>query len=508
MKQQVNKEQLEKIVRAMREKGASLRQIARTLSMHRSTVRKLLGEEKPEQTTQKKASSKLDAFAGRIEELSRKEELTQRKIFRILRKEGYRGGKTILSDRIRELRGSRRTRKAFARYEPAPGLEAQCDWSPYRVKIDGKMTKIHIFSMILSYSRYQYMEAYLDEKQDTLFAGHVEAFEQFQGVPAVILYDNQSPVVTGRLPSGMALLHSRFEGFAGHYGFEPKICLPGDKERKGRVERPFGYFETNFLPLQQFSSLKDLRRKLRFWLDGEEGEPTGNYRVHGTTRRRPVDMWYEEERELLIPLPPTHFLPTRVEQRLVGKDCLISVLGNSFTVPPAYVGRHVTVLTSPKAIKVYNPNGELIAAHEIPAGKGGMVIDPAHYAQIRRCRRYVPARGLDGFFLESFPKRKAFLEGLKKRMKSICPIHLQNLRALMEHFTLRQVDGALKLATSHGIFTVTYVEEILKRRYPGQIGSRRFDEHPQKPKGLGLGPVDPGDPEGYKDIFGKDEEAK
>lgn len=509
MKQPLKREQLRKVARAMRAKGTSVRRIARTLGMHRSTIRKLLEEESqplcPANQSQK-PPSKLDPFADRIEELSHDETLTHRKIFRVLRKEGYAGGKTILSDRIRSVRGSRRSRKAFARYEPAPGLEAQCDWSPYRVKIDGKSTKIHLFSMILSYSRYQYMEAYLDEKQDTLFAGHVEAFEYFQGVSSVILYDNQSPVTTGRLPSGMALLHSRFEGFAGHYGFDPKICLPGDKERKGRVERPFGYFETNFLPLRSFGSLKDLRRQIQAWLDGEEDEPTGNYRVHGTTRRRPVDMWYEEERELLIPLPPTHFMPTRVEQRLVGKDCLISVLGNSFTVPPAYVGRHVTVLTSPKAIKVYNQNGELIAAHEIPAGKGAMVIDPAHYAQIKRCRQYVPATRLDDFFLSAFPQHKPFLEGLKKRMKSICPIHLQNLRALLEHFTIQQVNQALELATGHGIFTVTYIEEILKRRYPGQIGLRRFDEDAQKPKGLKLGPVDPGDSDAYDDIFGIEDE--
>jgi hypothetical protein len=386
-------------------------------------------------------------------------------------------------------------------------MEAQCDWSPYRIKIDGRPTKIHIFSMVLSYSRYVYMEAFCDEKQDTLFAGHVEAFESFQGIPSCILYDNQSPVVTGRLPSGMALLHSRFEAFAAHYGFRPKICLPGDPARKGRVERLFGYFQTNFLPLRQFSSLKDLRRQLRAWLDGEEDEPTGNYRVHGTTRRRPVDMWYEQERELLIPLPPAHFLPTRVEQRLVTKDCLISVLGNSFTVPPAYVGRHVTVLTSPKAIKVYNPNGEPIASHDIPAGKGHMVIDPAHYAQIKRCRQYVPADQLDGFFLAAFPQHEPFLKGLKEHMKSICPIHLQHIRGLLENFTLKQVDQAIERATRHGIFTVTYLEDILKRHHPGQVGLRRFDEHAQNPKGLKLGPVDPGDSQRYDDIFDGDEQT-
>jgi transposase len=510
MKIPLNKEQLAKVAQAMRQKGGSLRHIARTLGLHRSTIAKLLEKsnqpESSPEAKQRTSPSKLDPFAKRIEELSEKDKLTCRKIFQTLCQEGYTGGRTILADRVRSLRGSRGMRKAFARYEPAPGIEGQCDWSPYTVKIDTRPVKIHLFSLILSYSRHQYMEAFTDEKQDTLFAGHVEAFESFQGVPSVILYDNQSPVVSGRLPSGLALLHSRFEAFASHYGFQPKICLPGDPERKGRVERPFGYFETNFLPLRQFSTFKDLRRQLQAWLNGEENQPTGNFRIHSTTRRRPVDMWQQEERELLIPLPPTHFLPTRVEQRLVGKDCLICVHGNSFTVPPAYVGRQVTVLTSPKAIKVYNPNGELIAEHEIPAGKGVMVIDQSHYAQIKRCRQYVPSDQLEVFFLSAFPHHKPFLEGLKIRMKSICPIHLQNLRSLLDHFTLQQVNEALEMATGHGIFTVTYIEEILSRRYPDQTGLRRFDENSQKPKGLNLGPVDPGDSQGYDDIFRTNEQ--
>lgn len=509
MKPPPNQEALRKIAQAMRQKGVSVRQIARTLGKHRSTIKKLLrppNQPPPSPTPAARPPSKLDPFAKRIEELSSNDQLTHRKIFGILRQEGYTGGITILSERIRSLRGSRKTRKAFARYEPAPGLEAQCDWSPYRIQIDGRPIKIHLFSMILSYSRYQYLEAFGDEKQDTLFAGHLEAFEMFEGLPACILYDNQSPVVTGRLASGLALLHSRFEAFAAHYGFRPKICLPGDKERKGRVERPFYYFETNFLPLRQFSSLKDVRHQIRAWLDGEADPPTGNYRIHGTTRRRPVDMWYQEERQLLIPLPATHFMPTRIEQRLVAKDCLISVLGNSFTVPPAYVGRQVTVLTSPKAIKVYNPNGQVIASHDIPAGKGNMVIDPAHYAQIKRCRQYIPADQSEAFFRVTFPHHEPFLDGLKKRMKSICHIHLQHLRGLLEHFTLQQVNQALELATQHGLFTVTYLEELLKRRYPGQIALRRFDEEAQKPRGLKLGPVDPGDSKAYDNIFDDDDE--
>jgi transposase len=507
MNEQVNPETLKPIILAMRQKNRSVRQIARTLGLHRATVQRLLNTTTAttkEPTAKPSAPSKLDPFSKRIEELSQKEDLTIRAIYRALRQEGYAGGRTILCDRVRELRGSRRMRQAFARYEPAPGLEAQMDWSPYTVKIDARATKIHLFSMILSYSRFQYMEVFDDEKQDTLFQGHIEAFEAFEGVPSVILYDNQAQVVTGRLPSGLPMLHPRFDAFARHYGFQPKICLPGNPERKGRVERPFGYFETNFLPLRAFSSLKDIRQQLRSWLDGDDAEPSGNFRVHGTTRRRPVDMWSEEERSLLIPEPKTVFMPTRTEVRLVGKDCLVSVLGNSFTVPPLYVGREVTVLISPKAIKVFNAKGEAIAEHETPSGKGHMVIDPAHYAQIKRTHNYTPLAQLDSFFLATFPNALPFLEGLKRHLKSIDHIHLKHLRAMLEYFTREQIAEAIAEATTHGIFTVTYVEELLRRRYPSQTGARRFDERREKPKGLNLGHVDSGNPDTYNDIFNSD----
>jgi len=502
-------ETLRSIVQSLRQKGRSIRQIARTLGIHRATVKKLLDPPAPTPSAppSPSAGSKLDPFLKRIEQLCQKQEdVPTRSIFRQLCQEGYTGGLTILSEKLRALRGSRRARQAFARYEPAPGLEAQMDWSPYTIRLDGRSTKIHLFSLILSYSRYQYLEAFEDEKQDTLFQGHVEAFQSFEGIPATILYDNQSPVVTGRLPSGVPLLHPRFEAFARHYGFQPKICLPGNPERKGRVERPFGYFETSFLPLRSFSSLKDLRFQIRAWLDGEGPQPTGNFRLHRTTQRRPVDMWAQEERLLLIALPPTPFLPTRVETRLVGKDCLISVLGNAFTVPPDYVGREVTVLLSPKGFKVLSNRGDVIAAHEFPGGKGRLVIDPAHYAQIKRVARSLPASQLESFFLAAFPARRPFLDGLKRHLKSIDHIHLQHLRRLLEQFTARQVNEALALATRHGIFTVTYIEEILKRRFPSQTGLRRFDERGEKPQGLNLGPVDPGDPDVYRDLFNPDDD--
>ena len=38
----------------------------------------------------------------------------------------------------------------------------------------------------------------------------------------------------------------QFIDFASHYGFMPKLCLPGRKETKGKIERPFSYTDYSF----------------------------------------------------------------------------------------------------------------------------------------------------------------------------------------------------------------------------------------------------------------------
>ncbi len=496
-----DREALKTIAQRMRGEGKPLRHIARALGIHRRTLKRLLGQQAPKKSAAPPpAPSKLDPFRKRIEELSKIPKMTNRGIYTVIRREGFTGGQTILGDLLRKLRGTTMTRKAFIRYEPPPGAEGQSDWSPYRVSIAGTKTKIHVFSMLLSYSRYQYLEAFLDEKQDTLFQGHVEAFRAFDGCPAEIVYDNQTPVIACRIKENV-ILHPRFEKFAAHYGFRPRICIPYDKERKGRVERPFGYLDTSFFPGREFSSLEDLRAQLRHWLS-DETAATGNCRIHGTTRKRPVDLW-REERDLLIRLPEVDFLPTRIEERLVAKDCLISVMGNSYTVPPAYVGKTVTVIISPRGVTVANARGEKIAAHDIPEGKGKMVIDEAHYDEIRRSRKKLSAGQLEDHFAAMFPRNDRFLVGLKERVKGIYPVHLKHLQRLCDHFTADQMAWALEEAASHGIFTSAYVEELLSRRYPSQVGLRRFDETMEKPRGLRLGHLEIGTTDGFDDIFGK-----
>ena len=102
------------------------------------------------------------------------------------------------------------------------------------------------------------------------------------------------------------------------YGFicnEIQICRPGDCTRKGKVERPFDFFEKAFLPGRTFHSMEDLNDQIQRWLDGVDFPEEGNHRVHGTTGEVPYERW-REEKEYLYELPATDHLPRQVEVRM------------------------------------------------------------------------------------------------------------------------------------------------------------------------------------------------
>ncbi len=508
------REEIRQQVQKLFAAGRKIRWIARHLKISRNSVREIVGSEKeasPE-TVAAKTPSRLERFKGAVEEMLRQEEtarqknprikpLTTRLIFKEISKLGYQGGRTILDDYIRQRRGpSRRSRKPWRRFETAVAEEAQQDWSPYRVIIGGKEVVIQVFSIILCWSRYQFFTAYLDQKLHTLLYGHVAAFKFFQGVPWSIAYDRQATITPCEV-AGKPLINDTFKEFSAHYGFSITLCAPGHKERKGKIEKPFLHFERDFLPRRTFSSLEDLNRQILAWLNGEEFPDDGNRRRHKTTGEVPFERWLEEKK-YLFELPQTDYLPRRVETRVVNHDCTVSVRGCLYTVPARLVEegcREVWVAIGPEDLLIYDREGKLVAQHRIHEGPGKLVIDEAHYEEIRRRERPAVTRPeLERQFLARFPGSEAFLESLKATLRSIAPIHLRELLALSRRYRASEFEAALKEALAHGTATAGYVRALLGRKHPtAHLGNL----YRQPPRGLSLGPIDPGNTAGYEGIF-------
>jgi transposase len=474
-------EEHEELHRLQRE-HIPIRAMARRLGRDVKTIRRALG--RPPQALPPAKLAPYHALAKERFEAG----LRSPRILRELRERGYTGGATILKDYLRTLGPRRPPRQAFRRFETGPGLEAQSDWSPYRVTIAARETVVHAFSMVLCFSRRLFVAFFRDERLETLLWAHRAAFRDHRGVCRRIAYDNQTAIPLGRV-GGRPRWHPTFLAFARHYGFEPAVGRPGHKERRGKVERPFGYLEEDFLRGRTFASWDDLRAQVRQWLD-----TVANVRIHGTTRRR-VDEAYAEEQPCLIALPAVTYPAERRETRTVQKDGAVPIDGSYYPAPGQPHGQHVSVHVDPVRGQIFAAAGGLVATHPVPDQPTRLPTAPVPPG---RSEPGLARPAQEARFLAQFPEAAAFLDGLKHRMTTLTPIHLQALGGLAALSGEASMREALAVATAYRNFNARAVERILQRAHPTVVPEPAVPTMAPRPEALGaLDDVDPGSPQDY-----------
>src|SRR5690606_41029537 len=124
--------------------------------------------------------------------------------------------------------------------------------------------------------------------------------------------------------------------FADHHGFVLRNCRPYRARTKGKVENGIRYLRQNFWPrVRQFTSLDDLNRQVRHWLD-----TVANVRVHGTTHQVPRLRLPEEG------LKPINQTPSAVvdrHARTVSSGGMLSCENTRYSVPSHCIGQIVHI---------------------------------------------------------------------------------------------------------------------------------------------------------------------
>ncbi len=118
------------MIRELRDRGASISEIARQMGTSRNTVKRHLKLNKPMEYRRKKGKSKLDPVKPIIKMLIDKYNLSAVRILEEIRKWGYDGSMTILKDYCRTIR-KERSIKAVYRFETEPGKQAQVDFGSF-----------------------------------------------------------------------------------------------------------------------------------------------------------------------------------------------------------------------------------------------------------------------------------------------------------------------------------------------------------------------------------------
>ena len=260
------------------------------------------------------------------------------------------------------------------RFETPPGEQAQVDFARFDVEFTGEPGAkriVWLFSMVLGYSRLIWGRFVVHQDLQSVLRCHAAAFEALGGAPREILYDRMKTAVIGEDVDGLVVYNRGLIDLARHFGFQPRACRPYRAKTKGKVERPFRYLREDFFLARSFRDLEDLNAQLRHWLD-----TVANPRTHATTGRV-VNEAFAQERTALRPLPLAPYRAVLKLERRVSHEGMVSVGGNSYSVPDTTRRRALEVHCLVDEIQLFE-DGVLIARHAPLHGRGQSRIDPAH----------------------------------------------------------------------------------------------------------------------------------
>jgi len=341
-------------IRALFEQGLSKSAIARELGIDLKTVRKWLRQTWEPQKRERKCA--LDAYESFLRARAPEVGYNAAVLYRELEPHGYKGSYPALVKYIRPWRVEcREQNAATVRFETEPGRQAQVDWGSTKVWFEADRLTVHLFVMVLGYSRRIFVRGYLNERMSSLLDGHTAAFTHFGGRTETILYDNPRTIVENKdEASGQVVWNRTFKDRMDFYGVEIKLCRYYRAQTKGKVESGVKYVKGNALAGRRFRDLDHLNEWLQEW-----SLTVADERVHGTTHERPSERFRRSEAGAMIPvdLRPTPERE-RLEHRIVPRDTYVVVETNRYPAPIEWVGQQVEVRLLADQIMITNGTGE------------------------------------------------------------------------------------------------------------------------------------------------------
>ena len=159
----------------------------------------------------------------------------------------------------------------------------------------GRHREVWALLVVLTYSRHSFLWPTNGQKLEDVIAGLEAAWEFFGGIPKYLVIDNFPAAV-----AGADALHPRvtrgFLEYSQHRGFITDPARVRHPRDKPRVERSVQYAGERFYKGGDFKYLAHLRSEAVRWCRDVAGT-----RIHGSTHRRPLLVFQDEERHSLLP---------------------------------------------------------------------------------------------------------------------------------------------------------------------------------------------------------------
>lgn len=371
-------------IQRMKEKGFSVRQISRMIRVSRNTIKKYW-DMRPDEyaaalTTVNKLSSLMAYEPTVLHWLESYPCMTAAQVRDWLAERfsldaAERTVRRFVS-RLREQHGITRQMEPLREYEPVDelpmGYQLQLDFGVKSVRnaYNSRYIKLYVVAFCLSCSRYKW-GLFQDKPftSDDLVRALHGCFEYYGGMPKQLVYDQDSIIVVSENNGDIIHTHA-FAAFLEETKLDVLVCRKSDPESKGKIEAVVRFIKGNFMENRLFMSLDIWNQSFEDWLDR-----TGNGRVHDTTKRKPRDMFIEEQVHLrplpgIAPKPPANDM-----ERTVRKDNTILYRSNRYFLPLGTYSKQKKVIIEPDETKlnIFTVTGDKIVTYPLCIEKGRLI---------------------------------------------------------------------------------------------------------------------------------------
>jgi hypothetical protein len=291
-------------------------------------------------------------------------------------------------------------------------------------------------------------------RQETLLRGLVDCFCALGWVPWVLVFDNMKVVTPGRDGANQPIWTPALLQLAREFGFHPEACAPRAANQKGSVESLVKFVKGNFLAGREFADDADLARQSADW------RALVNARPSRATDVAPVERLAEEAAPG-GPLPASaadygFFRPARV-----GREALVWVEGNQYSVPVAHVGAPVGVRLHATRVVIWR-DAERVAEHErAPDGAHRRVVEPAHFAPLFARKPRAQVMLYRQALLDLGGIAHAYVSELSRRQRARLAEEILAVYALFERHGAADLLSAMELAAPANAYGAEYLRALL-----------------------------------------------
>ncbi len=412
--------------------------------------------------------SSLERWLESIRELQ-EEGLGPRAIYDKLRleDEGFRESRATLSAvkrvcvRLKKARGVQPEEVAIP-VETKAGEVAQVDFG-YVGKlydpVERVLRKAWVFVLVLGHSRHMVARIVFDQRIETWQWLHVEAFEELGGVPAVVVPDNlKSAVVRAAFGVGGATaLNKSYRELARHYGFKVDPAPIYQPRKKGKVESAVKYVKGNFFRGRSEQDVSGLRPLLQRWVVEIAGT-----RIHGATRKRPLEVFEREEKAALQPLPARRFQTVLWKESTVHQDSHVEFDRRLYSVPWRLVGQKVWMQATDASVIIF-ANDERVATHERRGAGRHSTVDE-HLPEHRGLLRHRSRAWWEDRAARIGPETARYVKDLFDSDDVLSQLRpVQAVVTHLERHPVERAEAACRRARHFGAFGYGAVKNILVR---------------------------------------------